>query len=180
MWPPDVTVSASKSTNVMFDLSRVLKDMMALAWGIHTQETPSASHSLLFATAAGSSCINTPERLRRSAEGAEGGVRGDRATWHRSPQVNEGWAYAWRMLSCWSESGKGKKGENRKTGREKKKCFKRSYARKSKQVVTEQISVVSDVRTYGKVKGQWCARRWRAARWRVNAKVKFWLSDPLS
>lgn len=154
----------------------MLKNTMALAWGIHTQETPSASYPLLFAPAAGSSCINTPERLALSTEGGEGGVRGDRAAWHRSPQVNEAWAYAWRMLSVWEwEWGREEKGKSKGGW-----GSDLSYARKSKQVVTEPISVVRDVRTYGKVKGQSCARHWRAAGWRVNAKVKFWLSYMLS
>lgn len=60
--------------------------------------------------------------------------------------------------------GKGREGK-----RGKKKGSELSYARKSKQGVTEQISVVRDVGTYGKVKGQPCGRRPRAAGWRVNA-----------
>lgn len=75
--------------------------------------------------------------------------------------------------------GMGREGKIENGGR-KKKDSESSYARKSKQGVTEQISVVRDVRTYGKVKGQSGARRWRAAGWRVNAKVKFWLSYLLS
>lgn len=74
---------------------------------------------------------------------------------------------------CGSESGE-RKGKGEKKGSEL------SYARKSKQGVTEQISVVRDVGTYGKVKGQPCGRCPRAAGWRVNAKVKFWLSHLLS
>lgn len=150
IWCHSFSFRISKCYVWPLESERMLKNTTALAWGIHTRETPSASHSLLFATAAGSSCANTPERLGFSTEGGVGGVRVTEQLGTAHPKFRKAERMHDACCRCGSESGEGKRGENREVG------------------------------TYGKVKGQSRARRWRAAGWRVNAKVKFWLSYLLS